>query len=84
VGITVAQWPTAPALAAAAAIEIIREHGGLPVRSRVGHSYMKLHMAEQDAIFSGEHSGHYYFREFWRADTGMLAALGGQDQPCQN
>jgi phosphomannomutase len=74
-------------ITSAAAIEIIREHGGRPVRSRVGHSYMKLHMAEQDAIFGGEHSGHYYFREFWRADTGMLAALhmlaalGGQDQP---
>jgi phosphomannomutase len=62
-------------ITSAAAIEIIREHGGRPVRSRVGHSYMKAHMAEHDAIFGGEHSGHYYFREFWRADTGMLAAL---------
>jgi phosphomannomutase len=62
-------------ITSAAAIEIIREHGGRPVRSRVGHSYMKAHMAAQDAIFGGEHSGHYYFREFWRADTGMLAAL---------
>ena len=74
-------------ITSAAAIEIIREHGGRPVRSRVGHSYMKAHMAEHDAIFGGEHSGHYYFREFWRADTGMLAALhmlaalGGQDRP---
>ncbi|HXL87946.1 MAG TPA: phosphomannomutase/phosphoglucomutase [Streptosporangiaceae bacterium] len=62
-------------ITSAAAVEIIRERGGRPVRSRVGHSYMKAHMAEQDAIFGGEHSGHYYFREFWRADTGMLAAL---------
>jgi phosphomannomutase len=62
-------------ITSAAAIEIIRENGGRPVRSRVGHSFMKAHMAEQDAIFGGEHSGHYYFREFWRADTGMLAAL---------
>ena len=74
-------------ITSAAAVEIIREHGGKPVRSRVGHSYMKAHMAEQDAIFGGEHSGHYYFREFWRADTGMLAALhvlaalGGQPRP---
>jgi phosphomannomutase len=58
-----------------AAIEIIREHGGTPVRSRVGHSYMKALMASRDAVFGGEHSGHYYFRDFWRADTGMLTAL---------
>jgi phosphomannomutase len=70
-----------------AAVEIIREHGGQPVRSRVGHSYMKILMAEHDAVFGGEHSGHFYFRDFWRADTGMLAALhvlaalGGQDRP---
>jgi phosphomannomutase len=70
-----------------AAVEIIREHGGQPVRSRVGHSYMKALMAEHDAVFGGEHSGHFYFRDFWRADTGMLAALhvlaalGGQDRP---
>jgi phosphomannomutase len=62
-------------ITSAAAVEIIREHGGIPVRSRVGHSYMKALMAEHDAVFGGEHSGHYYFRDFWRADTGMLAAL---------
>jgi phosphomannomutase len=62
-------------ITSAAAVEIIREHGGKPVRSRVGHSFMKAQMAEHDAIFGGEHSGHYYFRDFWRADTGMLAAL---------
>ncbi|MGH3518721.1 MAG: phosphomannomutase/phosphoglucomutase [Haloechinothrix sp.] len=55
--------------------EIVAEHGGKPVRTRVGHSFIKTKMAETDAIFGGEHSAHYYFRDFWRADTGMLAAL---------
>jgi phosphomannomutase len=55
--------------------EIVREHGGLPVRTRVGHSFIKQRMAETGAVFGGEHSAHYYFRDFWRADTGMLAAL---------
>ncbi|MEQ6902881.1 phosphomannomutase/phosphoglucomutase [Nocardioides sp. YIM 152588] len=55
--------------------EIVREHGGTPVRTRVGHSFIKATMAETDAIFGGEHSGHFYFRDFWRADSGMLAAL---------
>jgi len=55
--------------------EIVREHGGKPVRSRVGHSFIKATMADTDAIFGGEHSGHFYFRGFWRADSGMLAAL---------
>jgi phosphomannomutase len=45
------------------------------VRTRVGHSYIKATMAETDAIFGGEHSAHFYFRDFWRADSGMLAAL---------
>src|SRR4029079_6381436 len=48
---------------------------GRPVRTRVGHSYIKATMAETDAVFGGEHSGHFYFRDFWRADSGMLAAL---------
>jgi phosphomannomutase len=67
--------------------EIVREHGGKPVRTRVGHSFIKEKMAETGAIFGGEHSAHYYFRDFWRADTGMLAALhvlaalGEQDGP---
>src|SRR6266508_3261410 len=67
--------------------EIIVEHGGRPVRTRVGHSFIKQIMAETGAVFGGEHSGHYYFRDFWRADTGMLtamhvlAALGEQDRP---
>ena len=55
--------------------EIVREHGGVPVRTRVGHSFIKQEMARTGAIFGGEHSAHYYFRDFWRADTGMLAAL---------
>ena len=55
--------------------EIVAEHGGRPVRTRVGHSYIKATMAETDAVFGGEHSGHFYFRDFWRADSGMLAAL---------
>jgi phosphomannomutase len=55
--------------------EIVIEHGGRPVRTRVGHSFIKAEMARTDAVFGGEHSAHYYFRDFWRADTGMLAAL---------
>ena len=55
--------------------EVVREHGGRPVRTRVGHSYIKAEMARTGAVFGGEHSAHYYFRDFWRADTGMLAAL---------
>jgi phosphomannomutase len=55
--------------------EIITEHGGKPVRTRVGHSFIKAKMAETNAIFGGEHSGHFYFRDFWFADSGMLAAL---------
>jgi len=67
--------------------EIVREHGGDPVRTRVGHSFIKAEMARTDAVFGGEHSAHYYFRDFWRADTGMLAAmhvlaaLGEQSRP---
>ena len=67
--------------------EIIAEHGGRSVRTRVGHSFIKARMAETDAVFGGEHSGHFYFRDFWFADSGMLvamhvlAALGGQDAP---
>ena len=55
--------------------EIISEHGGVPSRSRVGHSFIKEDMARTGAVFGGEHSAHYYFRDFWRADTGMLAAM---------
>jgi phosphomannomutase len=55
--------------------EVVLEHGGVPVRTRVGHSFIKATMAQTDAVFGGEHSGHFYFRDFWRADSGMLAAL---------
>jgi len=67
--------------------EVVRENGGTPVRTRVGHSFIKAEMASSGAIFGGEHSAHYYFKDFWNADTGMLAALhvlaalGGQDGP---
>jgi phosphomannomutase len=67
--------------------EIVTEHGGRPVRTRVGHSFIKARMAETGAVFGGEHSAHYFFRDFWRADSGMLAALhvlaalGEQDRP---
>ncbi|MBZ6114163.1 MULTISPECIES: phosphomannomutase/phosphoglucomutase [Streptomyces] len=67
--------------------EVVRENGGTPVRTRVGHSFIKAEMARTGAIFGGEHSAHYYFRDFWNADTGMLAALhvlaalGGQQRP---
>ncbi|GGT07493.1 MULTISPECIES: phosphomannomutase/phosphoglucomutase [Streptomyces] len=67
--------------------EVVRENGGTPVRTRVGHSFIKEEMARSGAIFGGEHSAHYYFKDFWNADTGMLAALhvlaalGGQEGP---
>jgi phosphomannomutase len=55
--------------------EVIEENGGTAVRTRVGHSFIKQTMAETGAVFGGEHSGHFYFRDFWRADSGMLAAM---------
>ncbi len=55
--------------------EVVRENGGTPVRTRVGHSFIKAEMARTGAVFGGEHSGHFYFRDFWNADSGMLAAL---------
>lgn len=67
--------------------EIVREYGGTPVRTRVGHSFIKAEMAATGAVFGGEHSAHYYFKDFWGADTGMLAAmhvlaaLGRQEGP---
>ncbi len=62
-------------ITSAAVPEVIRENGGTPVRTRVGHSFIKAVMAETGAVFGGEHSGHFYFKDFWRADSGMLAAL---------
>jgi len=67
--------------------ELVAEHGGTAVRTRVGHSFIKQAMAETGAVFGGEHSAHYYFADFWGADSGMLAAmhvlaaLGEQDRP---
>ena len=55
--------------------EVIHENGALPVRTQVGHSFIKDTMRDSGAIFGGEHSAHYYFRDFWGADNGMLAAL---------
>ncbi|MEW1773617.1 phosphomannomutase/phosphoglucomutase [Streptomyces sp. NPDC086777] len=55
--------------------EVVREHGGTPIRTRVGHSFIKAEMNRTNAVFGGEHSAHYYFRDFYNADTGMLAAL---------
>jgi phosphomannomutase len=55
--------------------EVIREHGGIPVRTRVGHSFIKQVMAESGAVFGGEHSGHYYFRDNFNADSGLIAAV---------
>ena len=67
--------------------ELVEEKGGVAVRTRVGHSFIKAQMADTGAVFGGEHSAHYYFRDFWGADSGMLAAmhvlaaLGEQDSP---
>ena len=55
--------------------EVIRESGGEPVRTRVGHSFIKQVMADTGAVFGGEHSGHYYFRDNYRADSGLIAAV---------
>ncbi len=55
--------------------EIIEENGGRAIRSRVGHSFIKALMREEDAIFGGEHSGHFYFRDNWYADSGLIAML---------
>ncbi len=63
------------AITSRAVPQIIERHGGVAVRTRVGHSLIKATMAEHDAAFGGEHSGHFYFRDFWYADSGMLAAL---------
>ncbi len=62
-------------ITSSAVSELVSEHGGVPVRTRVGHSFIKAEMARTGAVFGGEHSGHFYFRDFWNADSGMLAAL---------
>ena len=63
--------------------DIVRERGGHPVRTRVGHSYIKQVMAETGAVFGGEHSGHYYFAENFRADSGLIAAVVVLEQLCR-
>ncbi|MEQ1704255.1 MAG: phosphomannomutase/phosphoglucomutase, partial [Ilumatobacteraceae bacterium] len=55
--------------------EVVREHGGVPVRTKVGHSYIKQQMLETDAVFGGEHSAHYYFLKNFRADSGLIASV---------
>ncbi|MDH3705595.1 MAG: phosphomannomutase/phosphoglucomutase [Acidimicrobiia bacterium] len=55
--------------------EVVAEHGGTSVRTKVGHSYIKADMADTGAAFAGEHSGHYYFRDNWRADSGLIASM---------
>ena len=55
--------------------ELITKLGGVPIRTRVGHSFIKSEMARTGAVFGGEHSGHYYFRDNYRADSGLVAAL---------
>ena len=67
-----------------AVLEVIQENGGTGLRSRVGHSYIKAMMAESGANFGGEHSGHFYFKEFWRADSGALAALHAIAALCES
>jgi phosphomannomutase len=63
--------------------EVIRESGGTPVRTRVGHSFIKSVMAETGAVFGGEHSGHYYFRDNFRADSGLIATVVILEMLCQ-
>jgi phosphomannomutase len=62
--------------------EVVREHGGTPVRTKVGHSFIKQVMLETGAVFGGEHSGHYYFRENYRADSGLVATMVVLEQLC--
>jgi phosphomannomutase len=62
--------------------EVIRENGGTPVRTKVGHSFIKQVMLETGAVFGGEHSGHYYFRENYRADSGLVATMVVLEQLC--
>ena len=63
------------AITSAVVPEVVRSCGGTAVRARVGHSFIKAEMARTSAVFGGEHSGHFYFADFWNADSGMLAAL---------
>jgi phosphomannomutase len=62
--------------------EVVREHGGTPMRTKVGHSFIKQVMLDTGAVFGGEHSGHYYFRENYRADSGLVATMVVLEQLC--
>ena len=68
-------------ITAATVPEVVREHGGTPVRTRVGHSFIKAVMAETGAVFGGEHSGHFYFRDFWSADSGHARRAARAGRP---
>jgi phosphomannomutase len=63
--------------------EVVREHGGIPVRTKVGHSFIKAEMATTGAAFGGEHSAHYYFRDNYRADSGLIAAMHVLELRCK-
>ena len=63
--------------------EVVREHGGIPVRTKVGHSFIKAEMARTGAAFGGEHSAHYYFRDNFRADSGLIAAMHVLERRCR-
>jgi phosphomannomutase len=63
--------------------EVITEHGGIPVRTKVGHSYIKQQMAETGAVFGGEHSAHYYFLDNYRADSGIIASMLVLNEMCR-
>ncbi|MCB0976658.1 MAG: phosphomannomutase/phosphoglucomutase [Acidimicrobiales bacterium] len=62
--------------------EVVREHGGTPVRTKVGHSFIKAEMAATGAVFGGEHSAHYYFRDNYRADSGLIASMMVLERLC--
>jgi len=62
--------------------EVVREHGGTPIRTKVGHSFIKAEMAATGAVFGGEHSAHYYFRDNYRADSGLIAAMMVLERLC--
>ncbi len=64
--------------------EVIRERGGIPIRTKVGHSYIKQIMVETGAAFGGEHSAHYYFRDNFRADSGIIATMFVLEQLCES
>ena len=70
------------AICSKAVPEVILEHGGVPVRTRVGHSFIKQVMLETGAVFGGEHSAHYYFRDNYRADSGLIASVLVLEQLC--